>query len=96
MDALEDFNPLCAFRVTEPQTGRDLFREANRESIVAQATKDQEAEGEPPVTQISYFQRAAKRAWEELSDEEKEKWNGQAAPEEPVVVESYTAKHVVK
>ena len=80
----------------EIQTGRDLFREANRESIVAQATRDREAQGDPPVKQIGYFQMAEKRAWDELSSEEKDKWIGEAASEDSAVDESYTAQHIMK
>jgi len=93
---LDEFNPIRAFRATDLQSGRELFREANRESIVAQATRDREACGDPPTKQIGYFQRADKRAWEELSSEEMEKWNSQAAPKGPSGDESYTAVHIVK
>ena len=96
VEDLGDFNPLRAFQASNTLTGRDLYREATRASITAQATSDREASGDPPSKQIGYFQSAEKRAWEALSDSDKKKWDKDALPQEKSQEESYTSPHILR
>jgi hypothetical protein len=96
VEDLGDFNPLRAFHASEMLTGRDLYREANRASISEQATKDRESSGDPPSKQIGYFQRAEKRAWEGLSDDEKSHWANEVSEKVSSPEKSYTSPHLLR
>jgi len=93
---LDDFNPLNAFQSANTVSGCDLWHEANCDLISAQATKDQEASGDPPNTWIGYFRSAEKHAWESLDDEEKEAWAADASQSQTSPEKSYTSPHIVQ
>jgi len=93
---LADLNPLRAFRKIDVLSGRELWRGVNRALISEQATKDREACGDPPSKQIGYFQSAEKRAWEALSDKDKEKWADDASQPQGSPEKSYTCPQIVQ
>ena len=93
---MKAFNPVHAIRASDNLSGRDLFREANCATISEQATRDREASADPRTAQIGYFQRAEKRAWEALDDDEKADWEGKASTPAVPTEKSYNATHILR